>query len=187
MKIFHSLILCLYIFGCRGWESQKPPVHLNPNMDAQPKYKPFGRNDFFIDQRNMRPRVVGVVARGELNTLSNIENLKTNFEIDKAFVLQGRRLYNAHCSHCHDQAGSGQGLVGLKLPVKPSSFHTDYLRNMPDKHFFDVITNGIRTMYPHGYMLDEKERWHIVSYLRVLQLSQDAKGDFLKKINNKAS
>ena len=26
------------LFGCRGSESKKPPIHLNPNMDLQEKY-----------------------------------------------------------------------------------------------------------------------------------------------------
>mgnify|MGYP004027761537 CR=1 FL=1 len=29
------ILLCICLTGCRGWRSDKPPVHLNPNMDFQ--------------------------------------------------------------------------------------------------------------------------------------------------------
>ena len=36
MKHFIILLFLLScLVGCRGWQSDKPPVHLNPNMDFQ--------------------------------------------------------------------------------------------------------------------------------------------------------
>ena len=36
-------------FGCRGWESDKPPVHLNWNMDSQEKGKSYRKSELFAD------------------------------------------------------------------------------------------------------------------------------------------
>ena len=34
--------------GCmRGCSSSQPPIHLNPSMFNQPKYRPYAASDFF--------------------------------------------------------------------------------------------------------------------------------------------
>ncbi len=55
------------LFGCtRQRPSDKPPIHLNPNMDTQEKYKAQASSGFFEDGATMRQPVEGTVARGEL-------------------------------------------------------------------------------------------------------------------------
>jgi mono/diheme cytochrome c family protein len=53
--------------GCfQGRPSQKPPIHLNPNMDSQEKFKAQESSSFYPDGAAMRPLPVGTVARGWL-------------------------------------------------------------------------------------------------------------------------
>lgn len=53
--------------GCfQGRPSQQPPIHLNPNMDSQEKFKAQSSNTFFADGAAMRPLPEGTVARGGL-------------------------------------------------------------------------------------------------------------------------
>ena len=59
-------VLALALNGCRGWTSDKPPVHLNPNMDTQEKAKAFRKSGFFADGLAMRLPVEGTVAQGFL-------------------------------------------------------------------------------------------------------------------------
>ena len=47
--------------GCRGAPSEEPPVHLNPNMDTQDKYKPYRASGFFKDGMAMRTPPAGTV------------------------------------------------------------------------------------------------------------------------------
>ncbi|TMC54576.1 MAG: cytochrome c, partial [Chloroflexi bacterium] len=42
-------------------------------------------------------------------------------------------------------------------------------------HFFDVITNGQRTMPPYASQVAVRDRWAIIAYIRALQLSQNAR------------
>ena len=56
----------------------------------------------------------------------------------------------------------------------PPSYHTDRLRDAPDSHFYDVITNGYGVMYPYAERIAPRDRWAIVAYIRALQLSQHA-------------
>lgn len=58
--------------GCfQGRPSAKPPIHPNPNMDSQPKYKAQSENEFYSSEAqmadaSMRPLVEGTVPRGWL-------------------------------------------------------------------------------------------------------------------------
>ena len=57
---------------------------------------------------------------------------------------------------------------------RPPSYHIDRLRNAPLGHFFDVITNGFGAMPDYAAQIPVQDRWAIVSYVRALQLSQNA-------------
>jgi mono/diheme cytochrome c family protein len=45
---------------------------------------------------------------------------------------------------------------------------------MADGEIFNTITNGKGQMYGYGANITPEDRWAIVAYLRVLQLSQNA-------------
>ena len=55
--------------GCaRGCTSSRPPIHLNPSMDNQPKVIPQTASTFFYDGASMRQPVPGTVPIGGLIT-----------------------------------------------------------------------------------------------------------------------
>jgi hypothetical protein len=56
----------------------------------------------------------------------------------------------------------------------PPSYHTAALRNAPDSHFYQVITDGYGVMYSYADRVSPHDRWAIVAYIRALQLSQHA-------------
>ena len=58
------LVGALGLVGCRGGESEKPPVHLIKNMDTQEKGKAYRKDStgLFADGRMMRAPVEGTVA-----------------------------------------------------------------------------------------------------------------------------
>ena len=109
-KICLSALGALVLFsGCRGWESQEPPVHLNQNMDTQPKLKPYRNNDFFADGRAMRTPPEGTVAQGKLKADDHFYQGKANGELVDAFpatlplteglVNRGQERYNFIVRH----------------------------------------------------------------------------------------
>ena len=63
---------------------------------------------------------------------------------------------------------------GLK---HPPSYHIDRLRESPVGYFFNVITNGFGAMFDYSDRIPVRDRWAIISYIRALQLSQNAKID----------
>lgn len=178
------LLPVLLIAGClRGNPSERPPVHLIPDMDNQQKYMPLEESDFFEDGAAMRPLVPGTVARGELRDDSA---LYTGKDVHGAFIetipvpvtLQllerGRERYDIFCSVCHSRVGDGRGILVTRGYVPPADFHTDRLRELPVGEIFNVITHGIRNMPAYNHQVPVSDRWAVIAYIRALQRSQNA-------------
>ena len=57
----------LTVTGCaRGCTSSRPPVHLNPSMDDQPKVLTQTASNFFYNGASMREPVPGTIPIGGL-------------------------------------------------------------------------------------------------------------------------
>ncbi len=183
-----SFIILLLLFvvtaGCyRGRPKEKPPIHLVPDMDVQQKYKTQGPGEFFKDGAAMRSPVSGTVARGLLfddiaYTTGKDKNgvpVKDNpVDVSYTGLTRGQERYDIYCSPCHSRIGDGKGIMLNRGYVPPPNFHTDFYREQPDGHFFDVISNGIRNMPSYAHQVPVEDRWLIVSYIRALQKSQNA-------------
>ena len=63
--ILSLFAVALILPACRGSKSDEPPVHLNPNMDNQDKYKPYRASTFFKDKRSMRTPPMATCALRE--------------------------------------------------------------------------------------------------------------------------
>ncbi len=66
----------LAISGCRGSLSDEPPIHPNPNMDAQHRFDAQEGTELFADGRAMRPRVDGTIPYGQAKTDESTEKPK---------------------------------------------------------------------------------------------------------------
>lgn len=177
-------LLGLLMAGCfRGGPSEKPPIHVNPNMDQQPRYDAQAQSDFFADGATMRVPPAGTVARGFLRDDSVMftgrmpdSTLIPEMPAPKTLnvLRRGQERYNIYCSPCHSRVGNGQGIMIQRGYLPPPSFFEERLLLAPDGHYFDVITNGIRNMPAYKYQIPVQDRWAIVAYVRALQRSQTA-------------
>ena len=103
-----------------------------------------------------------------------------------SLLLRGQGRFNIYCSPCHGAGGFGDGLVHHRANqlvetgvngtswVAPKNLHEDAIKAQPVGQLFNTITNGVRTMSGYGSQITTEDRWAIVSYLKALQLSQDA-------------
>jgi hypothetical protein len=173
------------VAGPRGRASSRPPFHVNPNMDVQPRTEPQAASDFFYDGAAMRPPVEGTVARGELRdgspfwTGTDASGFVATIPIDPsrvddAFRERGRRRYEIYCATCHDKQGNGKGILFERGKIPTPSFHQDRLRQVPDGYLFLVITNGFGLMPSYAYPIPVADRWAIVAHLRELQARRAA-------------
>jgi mono/diheme cytochrome c family protein len=56
-----------------------------------------------------------------------------------------------------------------------ASLQDERIRTMPDGQIYSTITNGKNTMGAYGPQIAVEDRWAIITYLRALQRSQNAK------------
>lgn len=180
-------LAALTLTGCmRGCTSPRSPIHLNPNMDYQPRVNSQSESDFFYDGQSMREPIAGTVARGELRT-EPAHYYSGRDEAD-AFIAsspvaesdemmaRGLRQYTIYCQPCHEKRGTGKGIMFEYGKVPMPSFYDERLMAMPDGELFDVITNGKGLMQGYGYPLSTSDRWAVLAHVRKMQRERVAGG-----------
>lgn len=165
------LMLMLVVGAC----SQK--------MRDQPKLNPDEPTTWFANGTSSQPLVADTVPRGFVESdlefytgkdASGKDVTVLPFPITKQDLERGQQRFDIYCAPCHGRVGNGSGIVPLRGFPGPPSYHQDRLRNTPDGHLFDVITNGYGNMPSYGTQIPTRDRWDIVAYIRVLQFSQHA-------------
>ncbi len=152
------------------------------DMHDQPKYRPLRESEIFADKRSARPLVAGTVARGTLREDAVLYTGKVGNDfvteipvtVTAELLERGQTQYQVFCSPCHGRTGRGDGMVVQRGFKKPSSYHTDRLRQMPIGYLYDVMTNGFGAMSDYSAQVPPPERWAIAAYVRALQYSQYA-------------
>ena len=178
----------LALAACRGQNTEQPPVHLNPNMDSQPRFDPQSEVKLFEDRRSMRPTEEHTVARGHLKEDETFNygregakyTLKVPIPINEELLHRGQERFNIYCTPCHDKSGSGQGMVIRRQAGFPPATNLldEYSRKMTDGQLYSAILNGKNNMPSYGAQVtDPRDRWAIVAYVRALQFSQNAAMD----------
>jgi mono/diheme cytochrome c family protein len=176
--------LALACSGCaRGCTSTRPPIHVNPNMDLQPKYKAQAESGFFYDGATMRAPVPGTVARGELREDKAFftgqdaagQPLPTSpVPASPELLARGAERFRIYCAPCHDARGDGKGILATRGNVPTTSMHSDKVLTASDGHIFEVITNGLGLMPAYRWPIPPADRWAIVAHVRELQRNRQA-------------
>jgi hypothetical protein len=151
---------------------------LRQDMANQPKNKPLSPSEFFDDGRSERPLVENTVARGSLADDELFVPKDSNsfpLPVNQKLLERGEERYKIFCTPCHGLQGDGNGMISIRGMKHPPSFHQDRLRQAPNGHLFDIITNGFGAMYGYSAQIPPRDRWAIVAYVRALQLSRNAK------------
>lgn len=185
-----GLLLVIVMAGCRGHQSERPPIHPHLGMDFQEKFQAQSYNPLFEDKATMRKPVSGTVARGHLEEDDELHAGRTEdgeyvesvpIEVDRDVLGRGKDKYEVYCTPCHGRTGAGDGVIMREdYGYTPAStYHSDRLREVSDGYLYDVIANGVRNMPGYGQQIPVRDRWAIVTYIRALQRSQNASPDEL--------
>jgi mono/diheme cytochrome c family protein len=175
----------VFLAGCaRGCTSSRPPIHLNPSMDNQPKVRAQSASTFFYDGASMRQPIPGTVAIGGLKEDTAFFTGKgadgqfvatSPVALDETVIERGRQRYVIYCQPCHDARGDGKGILFQRGNVPTATFHQEKILNYPDGQVFDVITNGVGLMPAYRWPIPPEDRWAIIAYVRGLQRDRQAR------------
>jgi mono/diheme cytochrome c family protein len=180
-RVFGALAFTsLFILtGCaRGCTSSRPPIHINPSMDDQPKVRTQSASDFFFNGASMREPVPGTIPIGGLKEDTafftgrgaNGQFVATNPATkDDALLERGRERYVIYCQPCHDARGDGRGILFQRGNVPTATFHQEKIQKYADGQLFDIITNGMGLMPAYRWPIPPADRWAIIAYVRELQ------------------
>lgn len=179
--LLYAACMTLALAGC------EKAMH---NMYDNAKFKPLEHSDRFADGNSSRPLPedsapfsAGPFAGtssgrvGEDAVQRDREALAAQsmpYPVTMQLLKRGQERYSIYCLPCHSPVGDGDGLIARRGFPHPPSYHSDRLRQAPDRHIFDVITNGYGIMYSYADRVEPPDRWAIVAYIRALQLSQHA-------------
>ena len=159
------------------------------DMYTQPRLGPDAASPLWADGKGSRPPPPGSVpvAMGDLAQTSSgrrgreelvardaAQAASATPAASLALLQRGKERFEIYCAPCHSIVGDGDGMVARRGFPAPPSFHQARLRDAPDRHFFDVITQGYGVMPPYADRVAPPDRWAIVAYIRALQQSQGA-------------
>ena len=187
--IFIVWLVCVAVVvgiaGFKGDKTRRPPIELFPDMDRQPKLRPQTDNAFFKDGRSSQLPPQGTIARksGWEQTVENTGRVNgtTNFinsipvPVNSELMARGQERYSIYCLPCHGAGGDGKGVTSKLGMTLVGDLHDQKGRKLvtaADGQVFDTITNGKNLMGAYGSVIDVKDRWAIVAYVRALQLSR---------------
>jgi mono/diheme cytochrome c family protein len=161
------------------------------NMYDQPRGKPYRASSLFPDGAMSRVPPSGTVpysqgaaaeaSSGRVGADDAVRQAQADaaqsqpYPMTPALLLRGKDRYGIYCMPCHSPVGDGDGRIVRRGFPAPPSYHQDRLRDAPDRHIYDVISNGFGVMNRYGDRITPEDRWAIVAFVRALQLSQDAK------------
>jgi mono/diheme cytochrome c family protein len=179
-----ALTSTVVLSGCaRGCTSGRPPIHLNPSMDDQPKVLSQTASDFFFNGSSMREPVPGTVAIDGLKedaaffTGKGADGqfvAKIPVNTDEALLERGRQRYVIYCQPCHDARGEGKGILFQRGNVPTASFHDEKILKYADGQIFDIMTNGMGLMPSYRWPIPVADRWAIIAYIRELERKRQA-------------
>ncbi|MEZ6005198.1 MAG: quinol:electron acceptor oxidoreductase subunit ActD [Planctomycetota bacterium] len=193
-----AMIPVALILRARFVTSEKPQIHVVPDMDFQWKNKAQTSSSVFADQRTMRLPVEGTISvdqpvdanlldfRNGASTVQ-VEGVGTfrndlPMEVTEELLAMGEERYAIYCAPCHGRGGYGDGPIhqranGLSKDtnwVQPRNLQSEVGLALSTGQIYDAITNGKGTMQPYASQLSVEERWAVVAYIRALQRSQNA-------------
>jgi len=161
-----------------GMISEETPIHINPSMDMQEKYKTNGKSYFFANGSVNRMPIEGTVATTELFESTEYFYGKSDdgkfvdiapIEFNDQILTRGKERYSIFCTPCHGEAGDGKGMIVSKEYKAPPDYFTEKIRSYPDGQLFDIISIGFKNMPAYNHQIPVQDRWAIVGHVRYLQ------------------
>lgn len=102
--------------------------------------------------------------------------MKINPENADKILSKGKELFTAMCQHCHGEKGDGNGPMVTSGAYSGVPNYSN-LTNLSDGQIYYSIYYGKGAMGAHSLMLNKKEIWTLVHYVRQFQFPGYGKTD----------
>ena len=150
------------LWGYHWWDGLAAPPSIKPWMGSTIWSPPVG-------SVGSTSAVFDVPAEPPLPR-DQAAKLLTNPEpVTPPSVERGKKTFGIYCSQCHGPEGHGDGLVAMKMVIRPPDLSVSLKRFPDDGYLYATIRNGGVLMPPQGYRIPPAERWDVVNYLRSIQ------------------
>jgi mono/diheme cytochrome c family protein len=118
-------------------------------------------------QSTSMPVPEGIVERTSAGTAEAAQHVP--YPVTDVLLARGRERFEIYCAPCHSPLGDGDGMVARRGFPHPPDYRLERLRRAPDRHFYDVMTQGYGVMYSYADRVSPQDRWAIVAWIRALQ------------------
>ena len=103
------------------------------------------------------------------NVPADAENAVNPYVHNAAATDSGKVIYQKICSVCHGTGGKGDGIAAVGLNVQPANHTGDLVQLQTDGALFYELTNGHAPMPAYKTVLNDKQRWEVVNFIRTLK------------------
>jgi mono/diheme cytochrome c family protein len=157
-------------------------VDLNRMLD-QHKYEAYESSSFFDDGQIMRRPPAGTVQHDAILGPPDLVLGRSAgryvdtipLPVDAALIQRGQNRFRIFCQTCHGALGDGNSQVAENMKLrKPTSLHEPRILAYSPGRMYRVIHEGYGLMPAYDEQLDINDRWAVVAFVQVLQLSQNA-------------
>lgn len=164
--------------SCR--KDTAPNYQFMPNMYAPISYETYGESTAFANGVEAQLSAEGTISRGHSlfeyeNSIEGYalakENLKSSLDSTQVNLDNAKILYDIYCGICHGVKGDGQGNLVKREKILGIPRYDDPARAINEGSIYHTIYYGKNAMGSYANLLNEKERWEVVSY--VLKLKAD--------------
>lgn len=175
MRIAVTVIASLIASGCSWFTDFRTQPSVGawqtldvPTTDARPdSTTPFrGNPQGSVSTVGTAVAEYQVSYRGNPATVDSMSSIANPEAPTQASVTRGAMYYQINCTVCHGSAGMGDGPVA-KFNGAPNLSNA-ITAAKTDGYYFGQMRNGGLIM-PTFNRIPERDRWHIVNYIRGLQ------------------
>jgi mono/diheme cytochrome c family protein len=175
------------VVGCNDIKRTPGKVYM-PDMAYSRAYETYSTNPVFADGRTSQGPVAGTVKRGdeypvhiEEDKIGDTANYYASKQLPNPFTTltdvelkETERLYLINCGICHGAKLDGNGPLWKDgdgpFPAKPAALVGDSkYESMPDGQMFYSLTYGKNLMGSYASQLTAKQRWMVISYIKIKQ------------------
>lgn len=96
-------------------------------------------------------------------------NLSSPLAVTKAHIEEGMEIYSKMCTQCHGEAGEGDGALSRNGHIQGIPAYNGKLKDLPVGKMYHTLTYGKGLMGSHASQLDQRDRWLVIEYIKVLQ------------------